>query len=796
MLFNYLIIHIRSMIKRPLLTVTNILGLTLGLAACILSFLHIQYELGFDKDIADHNKKYRLVTGNVANGEGWVKVSTPIAPYLKDNIPEIQEYARLTLATRNPKITVQVDDQVFNEPHFYLADASIINLFSLSFIAGDPSSALDDPSSVIISADIATKLFNESNPIGQLINVGGTNSFRVSGIYQPINPRSHVNIDYITSFENLEKMLPGTSLTGNWGQYNYYTYIELTASGSTIKQVAESKIATTKIEINSGNQHSLESLNLQPITDIHFTANRGNAKASYDPKYLIIYAAVALAILLISVINFINLTIAGSTKRIREVGVRKVVGASRLQLIMQYISESMITAGFSLIAAVLISRELLIPATNKILGSHLALSLTNPATIAIMLILIVFISLSAGFYIAVFVTGFQPDKALRGNLKMSKTSGNFKNVLLGSQFTISLILILSSIFIYRQLEYLQVKDLGLNPNQVLDISLYNQETKEKANLLKERFGQFSWVESSSTSRFTPGKANYHQTTWWEGQQTEASMSLILADENFIKTLDLKLIEGDIESILAKSEQAGFKYIINRSARDYIGWETALGKPLASFGDNSVSPILGVVEDFNYQSLHNAIDPVIIVINNEITPGQLMVKLSTTDYAMALSEMETVFKEIAPKSPFDYSFLDERFEELYQAERRTKTIVGSITILAIVLALLGLYGLVSFAVKEKTKEIAVRKVLGIRFTNILNLLSSGYFKLLLVANIIAIPIVWYVMDIWLSNFNYRIALAPEWFITGSLIVWIFVFGTISINIYHVNKIDPVDGLRYE
>lgn len=796
MLRNYFLIHIRLLLKKPVLAGINLFGLSIGIGICLLSYLHVQSELSFDKYNKNSQRIYRLVNGDVANGDGWVKISAPIPPILADQIPEIELYTRLARVTYNAKITVQHEQDVFNESNFYMADPDYLKIFDLPLIKGQPESALADINSVIISDKISEKIFKDENPLGKTIELGGLHLFQVTGVFEDQSMRSHVSIDYLVSFQNLERLLPGTSLSSNWGQFNYFAYVMLTNENQQIEQVAESKIATTVISLDGDDEMNLGELNLQPLLDIHFTSNRGNAKQAYDPKYLLVYSAVALAILIISIINFINLTVAGSTKRIKEVGVRKVVGARRGQLILQYISESFITTIMALFIALLFTNYLLLPAANNILQSDITLNLFQPGLVIVLIVMTIIISLLAGFYIAFFVTGFQPSKALKGTINVGGRGYLFKNILLGAQFTISLVLILCSAFIYKQLGYLQVKDIGLNPEQVINISLYNKAAKENAGLLKRQFEQLSWVKASTATRFTAGSANWHQTAWWEGQQEDVSMSVILADEHFVKALNLLTVEGDNKFLESRPKEGEVRYILNEAARDYIGWETAVGKSFHIFGEKSISPIAGVVKDFNYQSLHKKIEPVVIAIYNKIQPGQLMVKISTDDYQIALAEMEDIFTSTVPNTPFEYHFLDDQFQELYQAEHRTKQVVGFITLIAMLLALLGLYGLVSYAVQERTKEMAIRKVLGVTLPSVLTLLSAGYFKLLILANLIAIPVVWYTIDGWLTNFSYRINLSPLLFISGSALVWFFVLLTVSINVYQVSKLDPVSGLRYE
>lgn len=796
MLKNYFLIQLRIIGKKPILSLVNILGLTLGISACLLAYLHIQHELSFDSHVEKKDQIYRIVNGDLTTGDGWVKVSAPVPPLLSEQIPEIKNYFRLTRVTHDPKITVQNGPDVFNEANVYMADRSILEMLSLPITEGDPYSAMSTPNDILISEGIKQKLFGDKEAIGKTLIIGGNHDFIISGVFENFNNQSHLNLDYLISFDNLEKMLPGTSQTGNWGQFNYFAYVELTDGKSLTEMQAEKKITHTVVSLDENNTMRLDEMNLQPMSDIHFVANRGNEKTAYDKKYLFIYSAIAIAILLISVINFINLTVAASTKRISEVGVRKVVGAGRAQLILQYFTESLLITFLAMTVALIVTHSFLLPLTNKVLDSNIVMKVGNYQMILTLIGLCLVVAFLAGSYISMFITSFNPSQALKGAVKIGRTGGLFKNVLLTIQFTISLVLILSSIFIYSQLQFIQNKDLGLNTEQIINISLYNQNSREKAKLIKTEMERLPFVESVTATRFTAGKANWHQTSWWEGQEEDESMSVIIADEDFIKTLKLSLIEGEQEAIEADNDAYKVKYILNKAALDHIGWESAVGKQFSIFGDGGRSPILGVVDNFNYQSLHEDVSPVVLAYYDRVKPGQIMVRVNSEDYSYVIKELSATFSNVVDGTPFEYQFLDEEFQSLYEAEERTGKVVGFITLIAIFLALMGVYGLVSFAIQERTKEMAVRKVLGIPLKSIATLLSRGYITLLLIANVIAIPIVYYALNQWLNNFSYRIELTPLLFVAGSALVWIFVGITVSLNVYQVTKINPVTGLKYE
>lgn len=792
MLKNLLLIHLRTLRRNPLLSFTNILGLAIGISACLACYLHIRHELSYDQHHSNISNIYRVVTGDVSNGEGWVKVSAPIPPILRDRIPEVSEFARVARATYDPKIAIRSGFDLYNEQHVYMVDPAFFKVFDYEFIRGEKRPELEKHQ-ILLSSTSAMKLYGENDPMGMRLKLGGENDFVVAGVFNdPSN--SHIKLDFVISFENLEQMLPNTSLTSNWGQFNYFAYL-LLAEGTT-ETTVEEKINSIVVEMDGDNTMQLDELNLQPLADIHFTANRGNARPAYDAKYLVIYAAVAFSVALISLINFVNLSMASSTRRIREVGVRKVVGARRWELVVQHVGESFLTTVIAVAIGFLLLYYVLVPGLNTTLQTHISIESFGIELVLLMLLLALLVGASAGAYIAVFVSGFTPSRALRGTLKLGSAKSSFKYLLLGAQFIISVVLILSSLLIYQQLHYLKNKDLGLNPNQVINVSLSSASARDKARLVADEFRRLPWVESVSTTRFVAGEANWHQTAWWEGQEEDESMSVILGDEKFLETLDLQLVEGDPELIRSPLEEGEIRYILNEAAREHIGWEAGLGKGFHIFGPHTEAPVAGVVRNFNYKSLHQQVDPVVIAMHTWLKPGQVFIKSRTDDYTTALGELQNIFAELVPDAAFEYQFLDEQFQQLYHAEQRTSRIVGVLTFLAIFLALLGMYGLITFTVIEKTREISVRKVLGINVKSILLLLSSDYLKLLLVTNLISIPVVYMLMNPWLNNFSYRIELSALQMVAGSALVWIFVLVTVFINVMRANAIDPVQGLRHE
>lgn len=788
---NYFLTSLRTLLKNKFYFFLNVLGLSIGIAACLLCYLHINYELSYDQYNSNADNTYRLITGDLKAGNGWVRVSAPMPLALKNNIPEIERYARLTNITRDPQVTVEYNKNIFSESKFYLTDPAFLEIFDVSLLRGQKSQVLADQNSVILSAAAAEKYFGKEDPVGKTVRVDDQYDFLVTGIFEDIPFNAHFDFDFLISFENLERVLPGTSLTGNWGQFNYFAYLQL-ADGADPATV-QTKIQSTEINLGDNRNFDLSKIGIQPLSDIHFVDNRGNLKQAYNFKYIYIYGAIAVAILFISFINFVNLSIAGSTKRIKEVGVRKVVGAGPGQLILQFIAEAFLIAFFAALVSLVLSNFLLIPAVNELMNSRIVMDFSDPLMLAVLASMLLLISLSSGSYIAYFIISSKPISALKGGRSVGGKGTVFKNILLGLQFCISTVLILSSLFIYQQLQFLGDKDLGLSKDQIVNVSLSNNTAQESGDVLASRFGQISGVRDVAGSNFIPGGANWNQTVWWDGQEEPISMFLIGADENFVKTVDMELIEGDLNQILNSQTT---QYILNEAAVKQIGWETALGKSFSSQGQKNARPIAGVVKDYNFRSLHHGIDPCVIVIGSNSTYSQLAVKVNGQEVRQVLAQLETAYHEVLPEMQFEYTFMDEGFAVLYEAETRTSKIVGALTAVAIVLAILGLYALLTFAVQERTRELAIRKVLGIKLKQTLFLLSGNYVKLLIIANVVAIPVTWYMLEGWLDNFNYRVSLGAITFVSTIGLTFLLIYLIAGLKTMQSNRINPTQALRHE
>jgi len=792
MLKNYFLTSFRSLMRSKFYFFLNIIGLSTGIAACLLCYLHISYEMSYDQYNEKADRIHRLITGDLKAGQGWVKVSAPMPPALQDNIPEIEAYARLVNITRNPQITVEYEQSIFSESQFFLADPALLQMFDFKLLRGQKEQVLEDPNSVVLSASSAEKYFGNADPVGKQIRVDDQFDFVVTGVYEDLPFNSHFEFDFLISFENLPRVMPGTSLTGNWGQFNYFAYLQLAAAADPAN--VQAKIQSTEINIGDNRNFNMEEIGIQPLSEIHFVNNRGNLKPAYNFKYIYIYSAIALAILFISFINFVNLSIANSAKRVKEVGVRKVVGAGRAQLILQFIAEAFLVALVAVVVALVASQFLLVPAVNELMNSQIAINFSDPLMSAVVGGILLLIALSSGAYIAYFIISSKPINALKGTYKAGNKGKLFKNVLLALQFCISTVLILSSLFIYQQLTFLSGKDLGMDKDQVVNISLANSTAQDNAQLIASRFEQISGVRHVAQSNFIPGGANWNQTVWWEGQEEDVSMFLIGADPQFIDAVGLELVEGDIEQI---RNAEGTILVMNEAARNYVGWDSALGQSFSiSGGPSSARPIAGVVKDYNFRSLHHGIDPCILVLRPTAKHSQLAVKMDGNYVPQIMVLLEQAFEEVLPQMQFEYSFMDDGFAVLYEAEMRTSKIVGALTVVAILLAVLGLYALLTFAVEERTRELAIRKVLGIKVQQTLFLLSDNYVKLLILANLIAIPVTWYMLDGWLANFNYRVSLGIPTFVLTIGVTFLLIYAIAGLKTWQSSRINPTQALRHD
>ena len=787
MIYNYLRTALRQVAKYRSTVAINLMGLAFGLACSMMCFVHLRYQYSFDNFHENKENIFRIVTGDVTGTEGWVKMAAPVPPKLKNDLPEIQSYCRLNNASYNESVAVESDGEIFLESSFMMADPTFFNVFSFPLVKGDASSVLKDINSVVISESIAQKLFGRVDPIGKVISLKDNQAdFQVSGVMKDLPEPTHLRADYLVSFENVDRLL-GAKHSDAWRAFNFFAYVQLTPGSNPIE--VQKKMQEIRVDLPGQEALTFGAFGLQKMTDIHFQHNRGNMKPSYDPMYIYIFMALAIGVLVITIMNYFNLATMLSLRRVREIGVRKSIGATTRQISTQLISENIATAIISLLLGVLVL-EILSPLASHVLGYTLHASYTDPYFVGTFVILALTLGILSGSYLSWFSARFKSSSILKVS---SAGKPAVQHTLIFIQFAMSLGLIASSLVINKQMQFIGNKHLGFEKEHVINIKLSRGLEAAQLTALKSELKKLSGVAAVASSDFTPGRANWNQTVWWEGQTADQSMFIIPADREFIQAMEMELVEGSYADL---QSDAPVSYLINEAAAKEIGWDVALGKLISPFGASNKLPVTAVVKDFNYTSLHQGIEPLVIVLYKERKFSKLSVRLAGGNLADEIAGVKGVYASVAGNTPFEFSFMDENIAQLYETERQMNGIVLMLTTVAVAFALLGIYALISFSIENRTKEIAIRKVLGISAVDLLSLFSGTYLKIAIASAVVTIPVCWSMLSSWLGRFTYKIDLNPLWF-AGSLLAVVIAISGIAIMKYaSMRQINPASSLKHE
>lgn len=788
MFSNYLRIAFRNLSKYKVNTIINVSGLAVGMTCVILIGIYIQDELSFDRYHENGDRIYRILAAS--EGEDypdWVGTPAPLAPAFKSEFPEIKDYVRFDPFVFRKRVLITYREKVFYEEGFVLADRSLFDVFDFELLQGDPERVLANPTDLIISESIARKYFGDDNPIGKTMSYDGEQDFIVTGVMKDVPQNSHFRFEFVASFAHLDRIYQ-RQVSDSWNRFNYYTYVLL---GPNVDQVDLERKASSYYRTISDRPEAR--VFLQPLVDIHLYS-----KVAKDPNRwgqtgsLFLYATIAVVILLIACVNFVNIQTANAEIREKEVGMRKVLGAVRKQLVSQFLGESLVISGLGLPLALLLT-EFILPSFNQLTAKSLEFHyLQNPELIAGLLLMTVIVGLLSGGYPALLISSRQPVGILKGKREGAKIT--MRNTLVILQFTISVVLIAGSLIISSQMRYIRTKDLGYDRENIVNIPLIGQEAKDTYSTFRnEIIGRPQIIDATATS-YTPSVERWRESTYFEGR-TEAdqhSFFRMAGDFNLIDLFGMEVIEGRTfnRQITTDVDNA---YLLNESAVKSIGWtnQDAIGKV---FGD-SLGRVIGVVKDFNFRSLRLETMPMAI----NVSPGAyqyISVKVSPGDLPGTISFLEARWEAVNPGIPFEYYFYDDEFDKLYKADHRLEIVFRSFTYLAIFIACLGLFGLASFTVRRRTKEIGIRKVLGATSIGISGLLSKEFLKLILIANIIAWPIAWLIMNSWLQNFAYHTG-ASLWIfaLAGGLALFVALL-TVSVLSIRAAVSNPVDALRYE
>jgi len=806
MLKNYLKIALRNLLKYKGYSLINIFGLAVGMASCILILLYVHDELSYDQHHEKADQIYR-VTREWFNSDGSPNlhlghVAPPIGPLLKNDFPDILQMARIS-SGGNPLLRYQ--DNVFQEERFYFADPNIFEIFTLPLLKGDPKTALADPNSIVLTPAMAKKYFSDADPLGKVLNIDNQADLKVTGVMSEIPASSHFHFDFLGSMKLLEQIF-GAQEFKNWGSNNYATYLLFPKDYAT-------ENFTKAVPAFIGRHHPEgekaipnTTLHLQRLLDIHLRSQLDSElEANGNIVYVYIFSAIAFFLLLIACINFMNLATARSANRAREVGLRKVVGAERQQLIKQFLGETIVLAFIALFLAVVFV-ELALPKFNAFAGKELALRSQSALFIfGSLLGVALFVGVVAGSYPAFFLSNFQPAAVLKGQ-KIGSTKSRFRSTLVVFQFAISIILIVGMGVVYNQLEYCRTKNLGLNKEQIVVLPVNSgAEIARRYPDMRNQLLQHPTIAGVAASKRVPSGRLLDSSggKLIDGEKStplEFRIANIRVDHNFIPIYGMQMAAGRNFSTAFPTDSTE-AFILNETAVKKIGWalpEAAVDKPF-EYG-NRKGRIIGVVKDFNYESLHQPITPIVMFIAPQ-NFNSISVKIRAdrpADIAATLEFLKQKWQEYRPNFPFQYSFIDERYEQLYQSEHRLGQIFGTFSLLAVFIACLGLFGLASYTAEQRTKEIGIRKVLGASVGNIVLLLSKEFTRLVIVATLVSWPIAYYAMNRWLQEFAYRINLHQQGgtFLLAAVLALAIALITVSFQAIKAAVSNPVKALRYE
>ncbi|HEY4206078.1 MAG TPA: ABC transporter permease [Puia sp.] len=805
---NNLLIAWRNLKNNKAFSFINISGLAIGLATCLLILLYVVDELSYDKYNEKADRIYRVDGSLHFGGNYWViaSVPEPMGAALKHDYPDVEQEVRFR---RYGGLLVKKGQENLQEDKVIYTDSTLFDVFTLPMITGDAKHALVEPNSVVITESIARKYFNSTDVVGKYLVVNDISNLKVTGVIRDIPQQSHFNFDF---FISANKSIQGWEL-GDWLSNNFNTYIVLKKGAdprkfeSRFPHIVDEYIgpkaeATMHVDMDqfykSGNYVRYS---LMPLLDIHLHSNKsGELGANGSMQFVYIFSTIALFILLIACINFMNLSTARSAGRAKEVGVRKVLGSTRKSLIRQFLIESMLVCFIALVLAVLIAISLL-PLFNQLAFKELSPSLFGrPWLIAALLGLTIIVGFLAGSYPAIFLSKFRPAQVLKGKLAAGFRSGALRSGLVIFQFIISVVLMVGTIVIYRQLNYIQHKNVGFNREQVLVLDNTNA-LKGSAAAFREDILKINGVEGATMTGFLPTsdwRSDYPLFTDPGADASKAaSMQIWDVDENYIPTLGMRMTQGRNFSRDFPTDSTGI--ILNESAARLIGWKAPAGRFLYAL-DNFPKPdltrlhVLGVVKDFNFNSLRDEVTPLAIRWRRQ--NGKIAARITTQNTASLIAQVEAKWKTMAPGQPFRYSFMNEDFNKLYRTEQEWGKLCITFAGLAIFIACLGLLGLAMFTAEQRTREIGIRKVLGASVSGILSLLTKDFLKLVFIAILVASPLAWWLMHKWLQDFAYRTSINWTVFALATGAASVTALVTISLQAIKAALANPVKSLRTE
>jgi putative ABC transport system permease protein len=779
MLKNYIKMAYRNIRKYKGYSLINIAGLTVGMACFVLIFLWVFDELNYDTFHTHSNELYRIILKKADDpGDRGVPSTPYILPnILKEEYPEIVEVTRVR--SQGYPSAVRQGDITFYEQRFFLTDPSFFVMFSYDFTQGNPETALNDRNSVVLTKESARRYFGDEDPMGKILRWNNTEDLKVTGVISKVPYNSHLQFDFMASLQ-----LYDSERLGSWWRETV-GYVQL-QKGVFVEDVNR-KIAGIIQKYHPEDGYIID---LQPVREAHLNILQGGRS---DRRFVLIFAVIAILVLTIACINFMNITTARSGTRALEVGMRKVVGAKRSDIILQFLGESVFLALISFLIAIFLV-DLCLPMFNSLQGKEMSLLGTGNVFIYLILVLVAVASgLVAGSYPALFLSGFQPAKVLKKDISRGRKGSVLRTMLVISQFSVSALLVIMTTVAYKQMQYIRNAELGFSRDQVVHI-LMNDDLRDSYKTFKDKLLQNPRILSVTAASAPPHFLFNVNDFEWEGMNTdkEVELNFLYVDHDYAETFDLEIVEGRdfSEDYPTDATEA---YVVNESAVHFMGMTDPIGKRVVLAGRQG--RIIGVVKDFNHKPLVFDISPMVMGIR----PSwffDLLIKIDSQDIPKSLAYIEKVFKETSPAFPFQYEFLDDWFEMIYSPLKIINTIFNSFAFLAVLISCLGLYGLASLLLEQRRKEIGIRKVLGASISGVVFQLSRKFLKIVLVANLIAIPAAYFATKIFLNLFVYRTKLDLGVVAATVTLTFFVAIITISYQVIKTALANPVDSIRYE
>lgn len=800
MIKNYLKIAFRNLLKNSLFSAINVIGLAIGLGCFVMIGIYVKNEIGYDQFFTNSENIYRLNTHVDVNGvqNRYSMAHYPASFDMVADFPEVIAAATVfkPFFFSNLLPTIRYQDDAYEERKFYLADSSFFSVFDFDFKYGNRVKAFENSNSVVLTSETAKKYFGDSNPLGKLITFQDTVSFKVTGVLEPFRGKTHLDFDFLAHSKLLINQLVGFRIDHDYRGMWYYSYVVLTNTADP-KQTEAKLPAFVASHYLPRYTENNAALTLQPIHDIHLKSDFSNADMSVNGNIQYVYtlSSIAILVLVIACINFMNLSIARYSNRGKEVGIRKVMGAEKFNLVFQFLGESMIIA---LIAGVvsLFVVWIVLPIFNDLASSNINPDeLLQPSNLLIAALVTIAAGIMAGVYPSFVMASYHPIKVLKGLHKKMTRGVDLRKVLVVGQFTVSLVLLMGTIIISDQLGFMRNKSLGFDKEQVIVVPVAGAGMPAQYSTFKERILRESSVVSVTNLSHDLGQKNLpYLPMRVEGIEDEQMFPIMSVGFDFLETFGLKMIEGRFFDINIHSDST-LAVVINEAAAKALNWKDPIGRRITSGeGGNPNTKVIGVIQDFNFDPLRNSVSPMVMSFGSAFS--NVAVKIKPGEYSATLSNIESVWNEMINTKSFSFYFLDEALNQTYEAEERLATIFKYFCGLAIFVACLGLFALASFSAQRRLKEISVRKVLGASEHSLILLLYKEFLILVIIAAVFASPLAYYLFNSWLNGFAYRIEISPLVFVIALMVLVVIAFVTVGYQSFNAARSNPVKVLRSE